>query len=130
MRKYAQILDGKVHWIIEDEMTLDELYKHKFCKDQIAFVDITNVAPMPEVGWGYNGTIFTSPVVAVPTLEELLAVIRTKRNRLLAECDWTQLPTARITSEELAAWNTYRNALFDFPETCNPTNPVWPIKPE
>jgi hypothetical protein len=41
-------------------------------------------------------------------------VLRTIRNRLLAESDWTQLPDATCDRE---AWATYRQALRDFPAT-------------
>ena len=41
-------------------------------------------------------------------------VMRTIRNRLLAESDWTQLPDATCDRE---AWATYRQALRDFPAT-------------
>ena len=41
-------------------------------------------------------------------------VMRTIRNRLLAESDWTQLPDATCDCE---AWATYRQALRDFPAT-------------
>lgn len=64
-----------------------------------------------------------------PTVDELLAVIRTKRNKLLADCDWTQLPDAPLTVEQKQAWSVYRQELRDFPETCDPYNPVWPAKP-
>jgi len=130
MYKYAQMFNGKVHWIMEDEMTLDELYTNKFCKDHITFVDITNISSIPEVGWSFDGITFTPPAIAVPTVEELLAVIRSKRNVLLAECDWTQIADVPLAIEQKLAWSVYRQSLRDFPETCDPTNPVWPIKPQ
>lgn len=58
-----------------------------------------------------------------------LADIRLHRDILLKDCDWTQIPTARLTPEKLAAWNAYREQLFDFPTTCDPLNPVWPVRP-
>ena len=44
-------------------------------------------------------------------------VMRTIRNRLLSESDWTQLPDAQC---DKAAWATYRQALRDFPATWKP----------
>lgn len=44
-------------------------------------------------------------------------VMRTIRNRLLSESDWTQLPDAQCNQ---AAWATYRQALRDFPATWTP----------
>ena len=58
-----------------------------------------------------------------------LADIRLHRDILLKDCDWTQLPSARLTPEKLTAWNAYREQLFDFPGTCDPFKPVWPTPP-
>ena len=44
-------------------------------------------------------------------------MMRTVRNRLLADSDWTQLPDAQC---DKAAWATYRQALRDFPATWKP----------
>lgn len=44
-------------------------------------------------------------------------VMRTIRNRLLSESDWTQLADAQC---DKTAWATYRQALRDFPATWEP----------
>ena len=54
-------------------------------------------------------------------------MIRAERNKLLADCDWTQLPDAPVNA---AAWVTYRQALRDITEQANPFNIIWPTKPE
>ena len=51
------------------------------------------------------------------------AVIRAERNKLLAACDWTQLPDAPVNA---ASWATYRQALRDITTQANPFNIVWP----
>jgi hypothetical protein len=51
------------------------------------------------------------------------AVVRAERNKLLADCDWTQLPDA---SADAAAWAVYRQALRDITSQANPFNIVWP----
>lgn len=130
MYKHAQILNDKVHWIMEDEMTLEDLYKHKFCKDHINFIDITNISPEPEIGWSFDGATFTAPIEAVPTEEALLSVIRSKRNALLAACDWTQATDSPLSAEDKACYAQYRQALRDMPATCDPANPDWPAKPQ
>ena len=43
--------------------------------------------------------------------------MRLRRDRLLKESDWTQLPDATCDRE---AWATYRQALRDFPATWTP----------
>lgn len=41
---------------------------------------------------------------------KVMVIIRNKRNELLKESDWTQLPDVNISKEE---WVTYRQALRD-----------------
>jgi len=64
-----------------------------------------------------------------PAYEELLANIRERRNELLNESDWTQLPDVALTESKKQTWRDYRQALRDFPATCNPNNPIWPKPP-
>ena len=85
-----------------------------------------------------DGTVYTAELVALTDddkaqreadrLAQLGSVAREQRNRLLAECDWTQL--GDYSKPDKADWATYRQALRDltalagFPETVE-----WPIKP-
>lgn len=53
--------------------------------------------------------------------------IRLKRNKLLADSDWTQFPDSPVNKE---AWATYRQLLRDLPQnTTDPFSPVWPQQP-
>lgn len=67
--RYAQILNNKVHWIFDDEMTIEELSQHKFNLNQITIVDISaaNFDNVRE-GWNYDGANFIDPNVL--TLDE------------------------------------------------------------
>ena len=59
--------------------------------------------------------------------EQASANVRGKRDRLLADSDWTQLPDAPV---DAAAWETYRTALRDITDqTGFPWNVTWPIAP-
>lgn len=61
-----------------------------------------------------------------PTEEE----VRAKRDKLLAETDWTQVLDAPIDDETRAAYRVYRQALRDVPEQEGfPENVVWPELP-
>ena len=56
--------------------------------------------------------------------------IKYQRDLYLQQCDWTQLPDAVLTIEEKAAWQNYRQALRDIPQTFNsPDEVVWPAMP-
>ena len=55
------------------------------------------------------------------------ADLREKRDRLLAESDWTLVPDAPT---DKVAWMAYRQALRDLPQmVLDPREPVWPVPP-
>jgi hypothetical protein len=68
----------------------------------------------------------------VPTAEEKLASIRSKRNRLLADSDWTDTLSAktRLGDTKYAEWQTYRQALRDITNSTDLDNIVYPTIPE
>jgi hypothetical protein len=56
------------------------------------------------------------------------ANVRTERNRLLAESDWTQLPDS---PPDALAWGVYRKALRDLPSQPGfPWDIIWPEAPQ
>lgn len=46
---------------------------------------------------------------------EIERALRGRRNRLLAETDWTQLPDVPLSAERRQEWASYRQALRDHP---------------
>ena len=74
MNTFAQILNGKVHLVMQDELTLAQLYAQKFNSNDITFVDITAVVPQPEVGWAYNGAHFTAPPATPAAIQKNLTM--------------------------------------------------------
>ena len=53
--------------------------------------------------------------------------VRTKRNKLLASSDWTQVADAPV---DQSAWATYRQALRDITEQNGfPNEVTWPVEP-
>ena len=65
--------------------------------------------------------------------DRAMADLRSRRNRLLAECDYTVLQDNTNTDAETAAWVVYRQALRDITEgltTIEQVNAVvFPTKP-
>lgn len=62
-------------------------------------------------------------VEPAPTAEQ----VRSERDRLLAESEWTQVADAPV---DQAAWATYRQALRDVPQQAGfPHDVVWPEQP-
>ena len=56
--------------------------------------------------------------------------IRSQRDYLLSQSDWTQVADAPLTVEQKAAWAAYRSALRNVPQTYSePSKVVWPTAP-
>ena len=55
--------------------------------------------------------------------------IRSQRNSLLSESDWTQLPDSPLSSEKKTEWSVYRQELRDVTSQSDPNNIIWPVKP-
>lgn len=54
--------------------------------------------------------------------------VRAKRNLLLRDCDWTDLPNSPVDNPN--GWEDYRTALRDIPQTFATVDEiVWPTKP-
>ena len=91
----------------------------------------TSPHPIPEGhyavmrgGWQYvEGSAPAAFDIATPTM---WTVIRDERNKLLAECDWTQLPDVPV---DAAVWATYRQELRDVTTQADPFAIVWPESP-
>lgn len=60
------------------------------------------------------------PGPELATDEEWWMSLRSERNRMLANSDWTQMPDNELTDEQRQAWAEYRSALRHFPETWEP----------
>lgn len=79
------------------------------------------------IGWSYADGVFTAPIVTVSN-EEAAQQVRSRRDSLLTESDWTQVADAPV---DQAAWATYRQALRDIPDQKDfPNEVTWPTEPE
>ena len=71
--------------------------------------------------------------VITDTQEEIeqkaFASLRSQRNKLLGESDWTQLQDAPLTDAQKQAWAAYRQYLRDLPATVDINNIVYPETP-
>jgi hypothetical protein len=57
---------------------------------------------------------------------------RTKRNKLLADSDWTQMNDSPLSNEDKTAWATYRQELRDMSDLAswpNIADDDWPVAP-
>jgi len=51
--------------------------------------------------------------------------VRKKRNKMLSECDWTQMNDVKLSND--AEWKLYRQALRDLPSSVDLEKPVYPL---
>ncbi|MBS7253502.1 tail fiber assembly protein [Flavobacterium branchiicola] len=65
----------------------------------------------------------------VQNKEALLANLRTTRNALLMDSDWTQVEDAPLPEEKKIAWKNYRQELRDLTDLEDTASIVWPEKP-
>lgn len=84
----------------------------------------------------FQGGNWTLAVVTDPQMVEAEVPaptwdsVRGRRNGLLSESDWTQLPDAPVSLSDQDLWKVYRKGLRDLPENFkNPGDVVWPIPP-
>ena len=56
------------------------------------------------------------------TDELKILVMRSKRDALLAQSDWTQMPDSPLTDAKKQEWADYRQNLRDFPATWTPAD--------
>ena len=64
----------------------------------------------------------------VPNLDLIAAQVRSQRDALLAQADWTQLPDVPQVTKDL--WATYRQALRDITDQEGfPLDVQWPVSP-
>lgn len=59
------------------------------------------------------------------------SIIKKKRDLLLYESDWTQIPNNPLTPEKQEEWAVYRQQLRDITQQPGyPFNVIWPTQPE
>lgn len=65
----------------------------------------------------------------VQNQNDILENLRTARNSLLTESDWTQVEDSPLSEEKKTEWKNYRQALRDLTDLDDLTTIVWPSKP-
>lgn len=71
----------------------------------------------------------TEEVIADRTADEA-SIVRGKRQQLLEDSDWTQLPDAAEAAVDVTAWTEYRRQLRDISEQPGfPWDVQWPTEP-
>lgn len=84
-----------------------------------------------QLHWYYDAetNTFSGPTDAEQDALDMQS-LRSQRDVLLAQSDWTQMPDSPLTDTKKQEWATYRQQLRDLPENItDPSNPTWPTKP-
>lgn len=69
-------------------------------------------------------------VVEQAILNGKWSVIRNRRDYLIKQTDWTQVPDTPLSTDKKTEFAVYRQTLRDLPaSTDNPDDIVWPEKP-
>ncbi|VFR39645.1 hypothetical protein ANK1_2801 [plant metagenome] len=119
MKKFAQIEDGRVHWVFAAAQCPE------FHPD-VVVIDITDVQPAPVEGMLYTGGDFQPPAQPLASPEEA----RARRDALLSASDWVTLRAIETGEVVPAPWLEYRSALRDLPEQSGfPVAIEWPTPP-
>ena len=110
---------GDSYAVVPDEMVPEIMETRGFC----------------DIELNEDGTelvSFTAREIPEPKPEPMTAEeARAKRDKLLAETDWTQVLDAPISAECREAFRVYRQALRDITEQEGfPSVIEWPVKPE
>lgn len=67
--------------------------------------------------------------VFVENQDNIIESLRTVRNSLLTETDWTQVEDSPLSEEKKTEWKNYRQELRDLTKLDDLTTIIWPSKP-
>lgn len=127
MMRFARMDAGVVAEIIEVPADGTPLAERFHATLQEAMVEAPpGVAP----GWRRVGDTWAEPLAVEPDLAAMATAARTRRDAMLAACDWTQIGDAPLSSPGKAGWKAYRAALRAVPDQPGfPGSITWPEPP-
>jgi hypothetical protein len=88
--------------------------------------------PPPSVWSVWNGTAWIDPRTEQQIYDDASNDVRSQRDKLLSETDWTDTASAPVRLGQVVYdnWQLYRQQLRDVPSQPGfPFNVVWPVKP-
>jgi hypothetical protein len=90
---------------------------------------LVSSAPYVEGDWVYTVIVRNkTPEEVAQTQESKAAQLRSQRNTLLSQTDWTQITDSPVDKQ---AWATYRQALRDISDQETfPNSVTWPTRPD
>ena len=115
----------------QDSFTDGEVYVYKMNYETMTLMEleVINFEEGDEYIEKYTYAIVDGKIVIFDSVTYKLNIIRTERNKLLKESDWTQLGDLPFNDNQKHEWKQYRQTLRDLPLYCNINKPIYPIKP-
>lgn len=118
-------------WTYVDEGTGD---RYNLCQGNYFPGGLYTMDGIPRYRWDGSKAILRANAELEadrqPSDEQLAAQARAQRDKLLADCDWTQTLDAPIDADTREAYRAYRQALRDIPEQEGfPMSIIWPELP-
>ena len=93
-------------------------------------VAISSIGIYSQAETTFNNELEILSQEPVYSTEMLWIMLRSRRDNLLTNSDWTQLSDVTLDNSKKAEWVTYRQTLRDLPSnTSDPENPTWPTQP-
>jgi hypothetical protein len=114
---------------IDSQIQSDESYVEGSIDSSVYYIENGVAVAIPVQTSPYSVFDFTTKQwVLVENLA--LADVLPKRQRLLYQSDWTQIPNNPLTTAQQTAWATYRQELRDISSQSGyPYNVIWPTPP-
>lgn len=115
-------------WVEIDEGTGD---RYNLCQSHYFDGGLYTNDGIPRYKWdGAQAVLRTEEELEVDRLPGIAAQARAQRDKLLADCDWTQTLDAPIDTDTKEAYRVYRQALRDIPQQEGfPRDIIWPELP-
>ena len=85
--------------------------------------------PTPWHRWDSAQSAWIDPRLPEQVQAQAWAEVRTKRDKLLAQCDWVALRATEQGEPVPSAWLSYRQALRDITQQADPNAIEWPAIP-
>jgi hypothetical protein len=117
---FLDVIPPELHSLVVEVDSMPDRYTKRVIGNELVSI------PEPPATEGYEFSL--ESMEWVPDLQFMDVNNRLFRNRLLGDCDWTQLPD--VPSETSEQWISYRQALRDLPAQPGWPNDIdWPEQP-
>jgi hypothetical protein len=129
--KYALINKDAANHILKVQDSAFENISDSNEQVEITMSQAASISSSEEPCFYSEGVIKTmSEMHYIHNLQAVEERIRSKRNSLLSESDWTQMPDSPLSTESKDAWAIYRQELRDITKTIDKNGEVvYPTEP-